>query len=297
LKAKSYLSLIKFSHTLFALPFAIIGGILGYQSNPNLANKEKFIIGLSALGCMIFGRSAAMAFNRYIDRRIDKANPRTATREIPSGIISERNAVIFIISCILLFIVCAGLINTTCLLLSPVALLVILGYSLTKRFTFLCHFILGLGLSLAPIGAYLAFNPVFSFIPVAYGFGVLCWVAGFDIIYALQDESFDKSQSLHSVPVKLGTRNSLILSILVHALVPLSFYFASTLQTALVQNGILFWIGYTIFVGLLIYQHIIVKPKDLSKVNLAFFTLNGIASVLFAVFFIANYLVHLNIIH
>lgn len=294
MKAKSYLSLIKFSHTLFALPFAIIGGILGYQSNNSeLSLHQTIQIGLAALGCMVFGRSAAMAFNRYIDRKIDKANPRTATREIPSGIISEKNAVLFITSCIALFILCAGLINKTCFYLSPIALLVILGYSLTKRFTFLCHFILGLGLSLAPIGAYLAFNPVFSWIPVAYGIGVLCWVSGFDIIYALQDEQFDKSQNLHSVPVKLGTRNSLILSILVHAIVPVSFYFASTLQVRIIPNGLFFWIGYFLFIALLTYQHLIVKPKDLSKVNLAFFTLNGIASVLFAVFFIANYLVHL----
>ncbi|MCX8479519.1 MAG: putative 4-hydroxybenzoate polyprenyltransferase [Chitinophagales bacterium] len=293
MKAKSYLSLIKFSHTLFALPFAIIGGIIGYQNNSELPVHETIQIGFAALGCMVFGRSAAMAFNRYIDRKIDKANPRTITREIPSGIISEKNAVLFILSCIGLFILCAGMINKTCFYLSPIALLVILGYSLTKRFTFLCHFILGLGLSLAPIGAYLAFNPVFSWIPVAYGIGVLCWVSGFDIIYALQDEQFDKSQNLHSVPVKLGTRNSLILSILVHAIVPVSFYFASTLQVRIIPNGLFFWIGYFIFIALLTYQHLIVKPKDLSKVNLAFFTLNGIASVLFAVFFIANYLVHL----
>ncbi len=293
MKAKSYLSLIKFSHTLFALPFAIIGGILGYQNNTELTLNQTIVIGLAALGCMVFGRSAAMAFNRYIDRKIDKANPRTITREIPSGIISEKNAVLFILCCVVLFIVCAGLINRTCLFLSPVALLVILGYSLTKRFTFLCHFILGLGLSLAPVGAYLAFSPNFSMLPVSYGIGVLCWVAGFDIIYALQDEEFDKSQSLHSIPVLLGTKNSLILSSIVHTLVPLSFLYAAHLQQNIIPLGIFYWIGLGVFVSLLTYQHLIVKPKDLSKVNLAFFTLNGIASVLFAVFFIANYLVHL----
>ncbi len=293
MKAKSYLSLIKFSHTLFALPFAIIGGILGVESNPNLTTTKTIYIALAALGCMIFGRSAAMAFNRYIDRKIDAANPRTVTREIPSGIISEKSATTFIITCVILFIVCAGLINKTCLILSPIALLVILGYSLTKRFTFLCHFILGLGLSLAPVGAYLAFNPVFSIIPVAYGMGVLCWVAGFDIIYALQDEQFDKSQSLHSIPVLLGTRNSLVLSIIIHAIVPISFLYAASLHYYIIPTGSFYWIGFGIFTTLLTYQHLIVKPKDLSKVNLAFFTLNGIASVLFAIFFIANYLVHL----
>jgi 4-hydroxybenzoate polyprenyltransferase len=275
----------------------VIGGVLGYTHNPNLEFKHSIQIGLAALGCMIFGRSAAMAFNRYIDRKIDKANPRTVSREIPSGIISEKNALTFIIVCVLLFIVCAGLINNTCLYLSPIALLVILGYSLTKRFTFLCHFILGLGLSLAPVGAYLAFNPQFSMIPVAYGIGVLCWVAGFDIIYALQDEQFDKSQSLHSVPVDLGTKNSLILSTLVHSIVPISFLYAAQLQQAIIPTGIFYWVGFGLFIALLTYQHLIVKPKDLSKVNLAFFTLNGIASVLFSIFFIANYLVHLNSIH
>lgn len=297
MKAKSYLSLVKFSHTLFALPFAIIGGILGYQSNPNLTTANTIYIAFAALGCMIFGRSAAMAFNRYIDRKIDAANPRTVTREIPSGVITEKNAKTFIVACVLLFILCAGLINNMCLFLSPIALLVILGYSLTKRFTFLCHFILGLGLSLAPVGAFLAFNPVFSMIPVAYGIGVLCWVAGFDIIYALQDEQFDKSQSLHSIPVLLGTRNSLILSILIHVIVPISFLYAAQLQINIIRTGLFYWIGYGVFTALLCYQHLIVKPKDLSKVNIAFFTLNGIASVLFAIFFITNYLVHLNFTH
>ncbi len=192
---KNYLSLIKFSHTIFALPFAIIGFFLAINTSSVTIN---WLILVYVVLCMIFARSAAMAFNRYIDRKIDLANPRTAeVREIPNGTISSKNALIFVIVNCILFIGTTYLINPLCFYLSPVALAVVLGYSLTKRFTALCHLVLGLGLSLAPIGAYLAVTGQFDWLPLFFSFSVLFWVSGFDIIYALQDEEFDKEQKLH----------------------------------------------------------------------------------------------------
>jgi 4-hydroxybenzoate polyprenyltransferase len=227
---------------------------------------------------MVFSRSAAMAFNRYIDRDIDKANERTSKiREIPNGTITANNALLFVIVNSLLFIGITYLINPLCLALSPIALLVILGYSYTKRFTALCHLVLGLGLALAPIGAYLAVSGEFSIIPILFSFVVLFWVSGFDIIYSLQDEEFDKTQNLHSIPVLLGKKNALSLAKFLH--------FVTIILLSQIGNypefGKLYWIGFSIFSALLIYQHTLVKHNDLSKVNLAFFTTNGIASVIF----------------
>jgi 4-hydroxybenzoate polyprenyltransferase len=276
---KNYLSLIKFSHTIFALPFALTGFFIGVKQNDQGLNWQ--LLGLVVL-CMVFARSAAMAFNRYLDRDIDAANPRTKSREIPAGIISDKNALGFVILNCILFVVCTFFINKLCFFLSPVALLVILGYSFTKRFTWFCHFVLGLGLALAPVGAYLAVTGVFAWIPVLLGFAVLFWVAGFDIIYALQDQDFDKSQKLYSVPVLLGTKNALRLSEVLHFFTALILILSSYL---LHQNYSEFawlqWIGLLIFIALLTYQHYLVKPHDLSRINLAFFTTNGVASLIF----------------
>jgi len=275
---KNYLSLIKFSHTIFALPFALIGFFLAINSQAADINWLTLVF---VVLCMVFARSAAMAFNRYIDRQIDLANPRTAeSREIPNGTITPQNALIFVIINCVLFIGTTYLINTLCFYLSPIALLVVLGYSLTKRFTALCHLVLGLGLSLAPIGAYLAVTGEFAWLPLFFSFSVLFWVSGFDIIYALQDEAFDKEQKLHSIPVLLGTKNALMLSNFLHLLTAGFILFAGYYASL----GIFYWIGSGLFIGLLYYQHFLVKPNDLSKVNLAFFTTNGIASVLFATF-------------
>jgi len=280
---REYLSLIKFSHTIFAMPFAFIGFFLATKSY----EFERITL-LYVVLCMVFARSAAMAFNRYIDRAIDKANERTSQiREIPNGTITAKNALIFVFINSLLFIGTTYLINPLCLTLSPVALLVILGYSYTKRFTALCHLVLGLGLSLAPIGAYLAVSGEFAIIPILFSFVVLFWVSGFDIIYSLQDEEFDKTQKLHSIPVLLGKRNALNLAKFLH--------FATILLLSQIGNypefGKFYWIGFSIFSALLIYQHTLVKHNDLSKVNLAFFTTNGIASVIFGAFVIVNILI------
>ncbi|MCB0632766.1 MAG: putative 4-hydroxybenzoate polyprenyltransferase, partial [Lewinella sp.] len=283
---KNYFSLIKFSHTIFALPFALVGFFLGVQLNDGRLDWRLFVL---VLLCMVFARSAAMAFNRYLDRDIDADNPRTARREIPSGVISARHALLFVVISSLLFIACTWFINPLCFYLSPVALLVILGYSYTKRFTFLCHFVLGLGLSLAPIGAYLATGQGFDLLPLLYSAAVLFWVSGFDIIYALQDEHFDKDHALHSVPVWLGKQRALQLSNVLHLLSGLfmtlaAYFFSQTYGEA----GYLHWIGLGIFLGLLVYQHTVVSAKDLSRVNLAFFTTNGIASLIFGTLFLLD---------
>lgn len=295
-KAKNYLSLVKFSHTIFAMPFALIGFFLGIKNGKsqwslndaigwgdgriNLLQQNNYLKFVLVILCMIFARSAAMAFNRYLDRQFDAKNPRTAIREIPAGVISARSALIFtIVSCIL-FVACTYFINSICFYLSPVALFIILFYSYTKRFTALCHLVLGVGLSLAPIGAYLAATGFFSLLPVLFSLAVLFWVSGFDIIYALQDEDFDRSNKLHSIPEAVGKKKALIISEILHlfasACIVLSGWYG--------QFGISYWIGVCVFVGMLIYQHSIVKPADLRRVNIAFMTANGIASVVFAVF-------------
>jgi 4-hydroxybenzoate polyprenyltransferase len=272
-----YLSLIKFSHTVFALPFALIGFSLAIHSGAARFNGMKFVL---VILCMVFARSAAMAFNRYIDRRFDALNPRTVIREIPSGAISPASALTMVILCSLGFVVSAWFINPLCFYLSPVALLVILGYSYTKRFTPLCHLILGLGLSLAPVGAYIALTEQFAPLPILLGCVVFLWTGGFDIIYALQDDEFDKSQRLKSIPVYLGRKNALRLSSglhLVAASLIIAIYFAG-------DFGWLYLAGAAAFIFLLTYQHTLVKPNDLSRVNLAFGTTNGVASVIFCLF-------------
>ncbi|CAI8233161.1 MAG: 4-hydroxybenzoate octaprenyltransferase [Cryomorphaceae bacterium] len=280
---RKYLSLIKFSHTIFAMPFALIGFFLATKSN-----EFEWMTLLYVVLCMIFARSAAMAFNRYIDRNIDAANQRTAqVREIPNGSIKANSALIFVIINCLLFISTTYLINSLCLALSPITLLVILGYSYTKRFTALCHLVLGLGLALAPIGAYLAVTGVFDIVPLLFSAAVLFWVSGFDIIYSLQDQEFDKEQKLHSIPVLIGTKNALNLSNLLHFLT----FSALSIAGSLGDFSLYYWIGFWIFTALLIYQHILVKHNDLSKINLAFFTTNGIASIIFGVFVIADLLI------
>jgi 4-hydroxybenzoate polyprenyltransferase len=326
-KVKSYLSLIKFSHTIFAMPFALIGFFLGsgdilahgveigewnlnktirwtqeggegyynyiVVSQDSLVNKlmnggnSVYLMGLYLLLvilCMIFARSAAMAFNRYLDRSFDAKNPRTAIREIPAGILKANSVLLFTIVNCLLFITCTFFINRLCFYLSPVALLIVLGYSYTKRFTPLCHLVLGLGLSLAPIGAYLAVTGQFAFLPILFSFAVIFWVSGFDIIYALQDEEFDKSQKLYSIPSWLGKAKALRVSELLHVISAACVIIAGVYG----NFGWSYWIGVAVFVGMLIYQHSIVKPTDLKKVNLAFMTANGIASVVFAIFVIAD---------
>ncbi len=281
-KLSNYASLVKISHTIFSLPFAIIGFYLALQ---NQSTAFDFLTFLLIIACVFFARSSAMSFNRIIDRKYDSLNPRTQSRDIPSGKISLKNAYIFLCINIIGFIVATYFINPLCFFLSPIALVVVLGYSFTKRFTFFAHFVLGLGLSLAPIGAYLAVTAHFDFIPILYSLAVLFWVGGFDIIYALSDMNFDREHKLHSIPQHFGINKSLIISAIIHV-----FSFAFILTAGLLGTvGLFYWIGVLIFGSLLFYQHFIVRPKDLSRINLAFFTLNGISSVIFMVFFLLDY--------
>jgi 4-hydroxybenzoate polyprenyltransferase len=306
---KNYLSLIKFSHTIFAMPFAMIGFVLAaigpakssgtswlaslhseYQATAwTLQGKEKNPLWLSfilVVLCMVFARSAAMAFNRYLDRQFDARNPRTAIREIPAGILKADSVLWFTIVCSLLFVVCCFFINRICFYLSPVALFVILFYSYTKRFTALCHLVLGLGLSLAPIGAYLAVTGEFHWLPILFSLAVIFWVSGFDIIYALQDEEFDKSNDLYSIPARLGKARALRVSEVLH----LCSFLCVVAAGIYGKFHVLYWAGVAVFAGMLVYQHSLVKPHDLRRVNIAFMTANGIASVVFAVLVIADLL-------
>jgi 4-hydroxybenzoate polyprenyltransferase len=278
---KKYLSLVTFSHTIFAMPFAFIGFFLAITTTNHSFVWQKLVM---MVLCMVFARNSAMAFNRYLDRDIDAKNPRTKVRDIPAGRITPGSALTFTIVNCLAFIVLTWFINPLCFYLSPVALLVVLGYSATKRFTALCHLVLGLGLSLAPIGAYLVVTGEFALLPVFFSLAVLCWVSGFDIIYALQDEDFDRSENLHSIPAYLGKVNALRLSTILHILSAI-FIVMPVFYT---NVGILYYLGIVFFCAMLIYQHLLVKPNDLSRVNFAFMTTNGIASVVFAILFLLD---------
>lgn len=276
---KAYLSLIKFAHTVFALPFAFLSFFLGIESAGSDINWELFV---QILLCMVFARSAAMAFNRYVDRNIDALNQRTRIREIPSGVISPQSAIALVVLMSLAFVLTTYWINTLCFYLSPVALLVILGYSYTKRFTWLCHFVLGLGLGLAPVGAFIAVTGKFELLPVLYGVMVLLWVSGFDILYALQDESFDRSNGLQSVPQRFGQEKAKRIAIFVHTLCALLLIYITWYQSHLFPAlGFLHWIGAAGFIGLLFWQHRLVFLYNLEKINQAFFETNGIASLCF----------------
>ncbi len=278
----AYAKLVKFSHTVFALPFALIGFVLAWSSGEQDFSCMLFIYVLLAL---VFARNAAMGFNRYIDRDIDALNPRTSSREIPSGVISPKKALTFTILNASAFMIVAYFINTTCLYLSPLALMVILGYSLTKRFTWLCHFVLGLALSIAPSAAYLALDP--SSIPLhilILSLVVLLWVSGFDILYSLSDEDFDKKQGLCSIPARFGKVKAFWISSFLHAIIPFLlvwFYFEAQLSSFYI-------LGASIFSLLLLVQHLLISPHDLKRLNAAFFTTNGLASILFALFTIID---------
>lgn len=277
---RDYLSLVTFSHTIFALPFAGLGYTLAVvQPRYAFVWTDLALV----LVCMITARSAAMGFNRLVDAPIDARNPRTASRDIPAGRISRGRAGAFVGINVAAFVICAGLLNPLCLALSPVALAVILGYSYTKRFTWWCHVVLGLGLALAPVGAYLAVAGRFALLPCLLGAVVLLWVGGFDVVYALQDERFDRGQGLQSIPTRFGARGALAVSRGLH----LGCVVALGLTTYVMIEGLggTSWIlvaGFLLFAGALAYQQSIVSVRDLSRVDRAFFTTNGFASLAYA---------------
>ncbi|MCX6245313.1 MAG: putative 4-hydroxybenzoate polyprenyltransferase [Bacteroidetes bacterium] len=282
-KVSDYFALVKISHTVFSLPFALIGFSLAAHEKGDALNFRLLILVLLSV---FFARNAAMGFNRFVDREIDQKNPRTSFREIPKKIIRPGSALLFVLLNAILFMTVTWFINLVCFLLSPIALLVVLGYSFTKRFTFLSHIFLGIGLSLAPIGAYLAVTGHFTVLPVIYSFVVIFWVAGFDIIYALQDVEFDRTENLKSVPESFGNRTALTVSALLHFFAVLLIIYAGWYG----QFHYLYWTGAIIFSLILLYEHLIVKPYDLSRVNMAFATMNGMGSVVFAAFVIGDIL-------
>ena len=277
----NYFSLVKFSHTIFAMPFAILGFFIAINEDDFTFSIKIFLL---VILCMIFARNAAMAFNRYADKKFDRLNERTSIREIPAGIISPSGALTFVIINAILFIITSGFINILTLSLSPVALLVILGYSYTKRFTPLSHLVLGLGLSLAPVGAYIAVTGEFSLVPVLYGLVVLTWVGGFDIIYSLQDINFDRDNRLFSIPATTGAKMAAFISLILHLI-----SIALVIIIGLITDGsLVYYIGSLFFGGLLILEHLIVKPDDLKNINMAFATLNSLAGVIFVAFALAD---------
>lgn len=277
MQLKDYFSLVKFAHTAFALPFALIGYTLGVMA----VGFDPWILA-AVLACMVFARNAAMGFNRVIDRHFDMRNPRTAGREIPAGKISVRAGKWFVILNSAAFIAVAATFNRLTLALSPVVLVVVLGYSYTKRFTALCHLVLGLGLAIAPSAAYIAVTGTLTITPVCISVLVLTWVSGFDIIYALQDAGFDREERLHSVPAALGVRGALWVSVLLHVVTVAMVIVVGSL----LGNGWLYWTGAAVFLGLLVYQHLIVRPGDLSRIGAMFGLTNGLASIAYATFVI-----------
>lgn len=279
-----YLRLVKFSHTIFAMPFALIAFTYALWSTE--AEFSWWLLAQVVL-CMVFARNVAMGFNRWADRKIDAENPRTANREIPAGVISPRNAMIFIIVNAILFVVTASTINTLTAILSPVALAVVMFYSYCKRFTSLAHLVLGLSLGIAPAGAYIAVTGTLTLAPCLLSLLVLTWCGGFDIIYALQDAEFDRTRGLHSIPSTFSIATSLYISIALHCV---SFVALFLFAMQLPQSWVL-WCGVALFSLILVAEHILVTPKKQRSIGIAFGTLNGLASLTLATFVIANILI------
>ena len=265
---------IKFEHTVFALPFAFLGAFLAAGGNPG------WVTSFWIMAAMVGARSAAMAFNRLVDREDDGLNPRTRNRALPQGLLSTRFVALFILASSVFFLISAWMLNDLAFRLSPVALAIILAYSYTKRFTAFSHLLLGLSLAIAPVGGWVAVRGELSLAPFYVAAAVLFWVGGFDIIYACQDYEFDRKLGRYSVPGKWGIKTALRLSSLFHVAM------VACLMVALLhfQLSLFSWLGLALVAVGLIYEHSLVRPDDLSQLNAAFFTLNGIISVIFFAF-------------
>ena len=284
---QKYARLVKFSHTIFAMPFAMLSFTYALWSAPTAYDMGWWIrLLVQVVLCMVFARNVAMGFNRWADRDIDARNPRTADREIPAGVIKPRAAMAFVVINALLFIVVAATINPLTAWLSPVALAVVMAYSLCKRFTSLAHLVLGLALGIAPVGAYIAVRGAFSLEACILSVVVLTWTGGFDIIYALQDADFDRKEGLHSIPARFSARTSLAISIALHVVsVAALVWFATFLP-----SSIWTWLGVGIFAAILTLEHILVTPTRTRHIGIAFGTLNGLASLTLAVLLIIGLL-------
>jgi 4-hydroxybenzoate polyprenyltransferase len=272
IRSRLLLDMIKFEHTIFALPFALISFLLAIRHTPGGFNGITLFWIVVA---MVGARSAAMAFNRLVDADYDAQNPRTAKRHIPAGLLSRAQVTLFLMVAIVLFEIAAWRLNHLCLLLSPVALAAILGYSYTKRFTALCHLFLGFAIGIAPIGAWIAVRGTLNLVPILLGAVVMLWIGGFDIIYALQDYDFDRESALFSLPKAIGKANALNVSRLMHTLAVALLVTIGRLENL----HLLYFAGVIVVAGLILYEQSLVKPDDLSRVDLAFFTLNGWVSV------------------
>ncbi len=285
-RIKMLLEMIRFEHTIFALPFALIGMLFAAREEPGgIAAATVFWI----LAAMAGARSAAMSFNRLADHSLDAANPRTAQRHLPAGLLSRGQVTFFLLAAIALFELAAWQLNPLCLKLSPIALLIVLGYSYTKRFTALCHFVLGLGTGIAPIGAWIAVRGSLALPPLLLGLAVLLWIGGFDIIYALQDYEHDRTNPrMHSLPKLIGKAHALTLSRIMHCCMLCVLLLAGSLM----HVGVLYYVGVIVAALLIAWEQSMVKPNDLRRVNLAFFTLNGWISVSLFVFVLLDGLVH-----
>lgn len=284
-KFADYLRLVKFSHTIFAMPMALLA--FTYAWVMYTPSAPLWLLLLQVVGCMVFARNVAMGFNRWADWKIDSENPRTATREIPAGKISPKSAMTFVVINALLFVAVSSSINLLTALLSPVALAVVMFYSYCKRFTSLAHLVLGLSLGIAPSAAYIAVTGTLTFAPCLISLLVLTWCGGFDIIYALQDLDFDRQRGLHSIPVRFGVRGALYISIALHAVSIL----ALILFALHCPQGWLLWIGVALFSLCIIVEHILVTPTQQRNIGIAFGTLNGIASLTLATFTILQLII------
>jgi 4-hydroxybenzoate polyprenyltransferase len=276
----SYFSLVTFAHTIFGLPFAITGFIMGVK---DLGAWPEVSVILASLLCLIFARNSAMAFNRWADRHFDLQNPRTSEREIPMGTISAQSAIIFTLVNVILFVLSAYFINYICFILSPVAIFIVLGYSYIKRVSWLSHFVLGLGLMIAPVGAYMAVTSTLTADIFFLGLSVLFWVAGFDIIYSLQDTDFDKKHKLFSVPSVFGIKKAFLLSRICHLL---------TTSILLLWWILYHWAEWFTLIAIIFFilfvfrQHFIIRNQEFSRINRVFFTSNGLASLIFCAFYL-----------
>ena len=279
-KLKITLEMIKFEHTIFALPFAFIGALLAGRGLPTGWQILWIVL------AMVGARSAAMTFNRIVDLQFDKANPRTQARALAAGTLSMPFAVVFTVVMSGIFFFAAAQLNPICFYLSFPTLAILFFYSYTKRFTALSHLFLGLAIGLAPLAAWLAIRGTFAWPPVLLSAAVMFWVAGFDVIYALQDEEFDRRKGLFSLPSRVGIGPALILSTVFHA-ATIALLLATAMWT---QLGGIAYAGIAIVAGILFWEHRIVKPGDLSRVNVAFFSLNGYVSILLLITFATDIL-------
>lgn len=285
-KIVDYLRLVKFSHTIFAMPFALLSFTYAWMTAEH--NTVLWVLLLQVVACMVFARNVAMGFNRWADHKIDAANPRTANREIPAGVISPRGAVVFIAINALLFVATTITINPLCAWLSPVALFVIMFYSYCKRFTAMAHIVLGVSLGIAPVGAYVAVAETTVVECWLLAIVVMTWCAGFDVIYALQDAEFDRQRGLYSIPSRFSVRTSLIISALLHVISVAVLVFFALSQ----PHTWLLYVGCALFTAILATEHYLVTPTKQRNIGIAFGTFNAMASVSLAIFLIANILIY-----